>query len=322
MRHFRSRALLDGDMLAIRNRKIESRNRRGDIKRHFVFFGQHSYLIRADFVRGIPIGRNAIRAGHDRTDLARLQKVANHVVRNQRQRNAALVQFPSREPCALKIRARFRYKNVQFAALFERYANHPEGRAYPACGQRARVALRHHLPFARHELRAKLPNRLVRRAFFLVNLLCFFHHALLDFRELRGFCGKFSEALLHALDRPKQVHRGGSRFSKRVANFLELRPKRVDGFRGRMQDTERRTHRRRHSNRRRSTDHHFVNRLRHLAVVRIGVSNLLGGKPPLVEHNHAALRPLDGLRYIHSLLCPRWQHPCPGIPSARHLLMA
>src|SRR5439155_16475409 len=108
-----------------------------------------------------------------------------------------------------------------------------------------------------------------------------FHHALLDFRELRGFCGKFSEALLHALDRPKQVHRGGSRFSKRVANFLELRPKRVDGFRGRMQDTERRTHRRRHSNRRRSTDHHCVNRLRHLAVVRIGVSNLLGGKPPL-----------------------------------------
>src|SRR2546430_12363328 len=38
--------------------------------------------------------------------------------------------------------------------------------------------------------------------------------------------------------------------------------------------------------------------------------SLLGGKPPLVEHNHAALRPLDGLRYIHSLLCPRWQHPC------------
>src|SRR5437773_11653003 len=110
----------------------------------------------------------------------------------------------------MKIRARFRYKNVKFAALFERYGNRPEGRAYPACGHRARVALRHHLPFARHELRAKLPNPLVGRPSFLVNLLCSFHPALLALRELPSTCGTFSDALLLALDRPKQVDPGGS----------------------------------------------------------------------------------------------------------------
>ncbi len=49
-----------------------------------------------------------------------------------------------------------------------------------------------------------------------------------------------------------------------------------------------------------AADDHFAYGLGDLAVVGVGVGDFLARKPALVEHDHAAFGPFDGLRYVHS----------------------
>jgi len=81
MRHFGRGALFDRNVLAIRNGKIESRNRCGNVKRHVIFFREDGDLVRADFVGRVAVGGDAVRAGNDGPHLPRFQKMARHVVR-------------------------------------------------------------------------------------------------------------------------------------------------------------------------------------------------------------------------------------------------
>src|SRR5258708_27395621 len=47
--------LLDGDVLAVGDGKIESGNRRGDVERDVVLLGEDGNLVGADFVSGIAV---------------------------------------------------------------------------------------------------------------------------------------------------------------------------------------------------------------------------------------------------------------------------
>ena len=95
-------------------------NRRGDVERHVVFFREHSDLIGADLVGGVAVGGDAVRAGDDRADFSGLQEVAHHVVGDERERDAAFVEFPGGEARALKIGTRFGNEDVKFLSLLER----------------------------------------------------------------------------------------------------------------------------------------------------------------------------------------------------------
>jgi len=49
----------------------------------------------------------------------------------------------------------------------------------------------------------------------------------------------------------------------------------------------------------RAANDHFANGFGNFAVIGVGVANFFGGEETLVEHDHAAIGPLDGLRYVH-----------------------
>ena len=49
-------------------REIESRNRRGHVKRNLILARQHGDSVRADFVGGVAIARDAVGAHHDGAD--------------------------------------------------------------------------------------------------------------------------------------------------------------------------------------------------------------------------------------------------------------
>ena len=68
-----------------------------------------------------------------------------------------------------------------------------------------------------------------------------------------------------------------------------------------MQHAKRNSHGRGHPNSRSPANDHLANGFGHFAVVLVGVKNLFRGQAPLVQHDHAAVGPFDGLRYVHSL---------------------
>ncbi len=221
--HFVGRSFFDGNVAAIGNRQVESRNRRGDVKRHVVFFREHRDLIRADFVRGVAVRSDAVGAGDDRSDGARLQKVADHVVGDERERDAAFVEFPRGEARALKIRARFGNEDVKLFALLDRNAKDAERRADACRRERARVALRHHAAFAGHEFGAETAHRFVGRFLLKMDLLRLRNHCGANFIEIGSLRCDCGELRLHAIDRPEKIDRRRARLRENRANLVELR---------------------------------------------------------------------------------------------------
>src|SRR6266481_5510919 len=67
-----------------------------------------------------------------------------------------------------------------------------------------------------------------------------------------------------------------------------------------MQDPESRAHRGGYADRRSAANHHFANGLGDFAIIGVGVKDFLGGKAPLVQQDHTALRPFDRLGYVHA----------------------
>src|SRR2546427_7559294 len=118
MGDFGGGALFDGNVVAVGDGEIEGGNRRGDVKGDVVLLGENGHLVGADFVGGVAVGGDAVGAGDDGPNFSRFQKVADHVVGDERERDAAFVEFPGGEAGALEIGARFRHKNVGFFALF------------------------------------------------------------------------------------------------------------------------------------------------------------------------------------------------------------
>src|SRR5438445_692885 len=84
---------------------------------------------------------------------------------------------------------------------------------------------------------------------------------------------------------------------ERYANHSE---RRADA--GSRQSAESRTHGRRHTNGRSAANDHFANGFGDLTVIRIREADFFGGKPALVQHDHAAFGPFDRLGYIHSVV--------------------
>src|SRR6266581_4813142 len=301
MGDFGGGALFDGDVLAVWDGKIEGGDGRGDIEGNVVFLGEDSDLVGAYLVGGVAVGRDAVGAGDDGSDLSGLEEVTDHVVGDERKRNAALLELPGGEARALKIWARFRNKDVQLSALLEGDADNAERRADAARGERAGVALGHDLAFTRHEFRAEAADGFVGGALFEMDLLRFFDHALLDFREVGSLRDEFGEAALHALDGPEEIDGGGAGFCERGADFSKFGFESADGFHRGMQNAERGAHGGGDADGGSAADNHFADGFGDVAVVGVGVGDFLGGKAALVQYDDAAVGPFDRLGYVHVL---------------------
>src|SRR5262249_10925193 len=248
---------------------------------------------------------DAVGTGHDRSNLPGFEEVADHVVGDEREGNAAFVELPSGEARALQVRARFGHEHVEVAALLDGDADDPESGADATGGEGARVALGHDLAVPRHEFGAEAADGLVGGLLFQMDLLGFGDERFADLREVGGLRGELGEARLHAFERPKQVDGGGTRFGKNVADFGELRAQFGDRVGGGVLHAERDTHGGGDTYGRRAPNHHLADGFGDVAVVRVGVMNFCGRQKALVEHDHAAVGPFDGSCYVHWVLRPR-----------------
>ncbi len=160
------------------------------------------------------------------------------------------------------------------------------------------------MPFLGHELRAETPDGFVGGLFFEVHFPGFGNEGAAYFGESGGGGQQFREARFHALQGPKKIYGRGARFRKLSRDLRKFRFQFIHGSGARVEHTEGHAHRRRDTDGRRAANHHVANGFGDLAVVRVGVIDLLGGKAALVQHDYAAFGPLDGLGYVHSSVLP------------------
>ena len=208
--------------------KIERRNRRGHVKRDFIFFREHGDAVRSDFVRGVAIARDAVGADDDGCHAAGFQEVADHVVRDEGEGNVVLMQLPGSEPRALQIRPRFGNQHFDSITALDSHSNHAERCADSTGGESAGVTLRHHAAGLGHELGAEAANSLVGFTAFLVEDSGLFNESRSESSEsfwvvACGTGGEFIEAALESLDGPEQIDSGGTGARNRVANRGEFR---------------------------------------------------------------------------------------------------
>ena len=124
MRHFALRTLFDWDLVACLQREVNRRDWRGHVEWHVVFLRQHRHPVGADLVRGVAVSGDAVGAHHYRPHLAGAQKMSDHVICDQRKRNAVLVQLPRGEARALQEWSCFGHEHFDFVACLDGHANY------------------------------------------------------------------------------------------------------------------------------------------------------------------------------------------------------
>src|SRR5436305_531646 len=94
-------ALFDGNGGAVRRGGIYRRARRRDVERNTLCPRGQRERIRADLVRHIAVGGNAISPNEHRPDIAPAKPSGHHAVGHHRYRNSGPVELPSSEPTSL-----------------------------------------------------------------------------------------------------------------------------------------------------------------------------------------------------------------------------
>src|ERR1700675_3140874 len=80
VRAFSGIDMLDGNFARIGRGEIDGRNRRSDVERDAVLFGEDSHGVGADFIGHVSVRGNAIRAYYDGPDFSLLHHDSGHVV--------------------------------------------------------------------------------------------------------------------------------------------------------------------------------------------------------------------------------------------------
>ncbi len=204
--------------------------------------------------------------------------------------DAVFHQLPRCQPRPLQKRASLIGIHVNLFPLLDRRANHPERRSISRRGQRPRVAVREHSARTRHQRRAMASHGLVRRDVFRVHALRFFNQ--LPFNLRNGPDADPLVLLLHAANRPEQVHRSRPRFADEVADLVEVALQVARRLRLGIVHAQRDTHARGHTDRRRPAHHHVADHMRHLFVSLTGHINFFGRQLRLINEAHTLFSPL------------------------------
>ena len=152
-------ALLDRNVIAVRRRQIDGRERRRDVERHLVLVREHGHGIGADLVGGIAVGGDAVGADDDDVDVAGAHQRSGHALGDDRGVDALAHQLPRGQARALQERTRLVGDDRDPLALLDGRADHAERRAVAGRGQRAGVAVREHAGAVGHHRRAVPAHR-------------------------------------------------------------------------------------------------------------------------------------------------------------------
>src|SRR5439155_3188748 len=90
VRHLARIALLDGNGVAVGNAEIERARRGGNVERNVVGIGKDGDAVRADLVRGVAIGGNAVGPDDDGLHLSLFHDLGGHAVTDERGVDAVL----------------------------------------------------------------------------------------------------------------------------------------------------------------------------------------------------------------------------------------
>ena len=205
----------------------------------------------------------------------------------------SLHQLPRRQPGALQERPRLVGEHRDLLALLRGGANHAERRAVTGGRQRAGVAVREDPRGLRHQRRAVRAHRPAALHVLVVDRLRLDFEAPLDLVDRVAALRGGGERLLHALDRPEQIHRGRPRRGHQVADLLELGGELLGAGRRAAAHAERDAHRGRHANRRRAANHHRLDRLRDVFRRLAGDVDLGCRQLPLVDHHDRVVFPFN-----------------------------
>ena len=222
--------------------------------------------------------------------------MSGHVVRNQRGRNAILLQLPDGQPRALQKGTRLIGENIDALAGFHGRADHSQRGAVAGRGQCAGVAMREDRPAVRHQRRAVAADRPADRDILLAHDPGLFGQPPAN--GVHRLAAQPGVQPLHAVDRPEQVDRGRAGCGQGVANGFELA---VEVRRVGLLDPQRHPHRRRHADGRRAPDHHLPDRLRDLAIIPAGDVFFFERQARLVDHDDAFVRPQNGFHHEKGL---------------------
>ena len=180
VRNFDRWPLLDGNVFAGHRGQVDGGPRRGHVERNAVLTRQDRHTVGADFVGGVAIGCNAVRAHDHSLNTPRLHQAGGHVVADYRGGNLVGHQLPRRQPRALQKRPRLIGINVNVFALLDRRADDAQRGSVTASRQSAGVAVGQHAAFFRQKRRAKFAHGLARGNVFLVHRVRFGQQFLLD----------------------------------------------------------------------------------------------------------------------------------------------
>src|SRR5271156_4215816 len=168
-RYFFFGALFDGNLIAGREGVVDGGKGRGYVKRHAIFTRDYRDSVGADFVRGIAVTRNSVSADYYGSDAAGLQEMADHVIGDQGERDAVLVELPGGEARPLQIRPGFRNDHFDSVPAFDGHADDSQGGADAGGSKRAGVALGHNAAALGQEFGAEASDALVAFATLFVN---------------------------------------------------------------------------------------------------------------------------------------------------------
>src|SRR5579859_836951 len=294
-------ALLDGNLAAIGTSQVHGRNGRGYVERDAVLFGENRDRVSADLVGDVAVGRDAVGADYDGSDLPFAHHRARHVVGDDGGGDAVFHQFPRGQARALQKGPRLVGVNVNLLALLDGRADHSERCAVSRGSERSGVAVGEHSAAARHERRAVASHGLIRGNVFGVHTLRFFNERLLDLRDRAD--ANALELFLHAADGPEQIHRSGARLSDEVADLIEIAFQVAVRFGFGIVYAERNAHGSRDADRRRPAHHHVADDVGYLLVCLAGDVGFFGRQLRLVDEAYAAVGPFKSLNHRKIVRC-------------------
>ena len=294
---FAGAALLDRNLVAVGGCQVDGRKRSRHVERNGMFMGQHGNRIGSDFIGHIPVPGNAVGTHHDGSDFALLHDRARHIVGDDGGRNAIFHQLPRRQARALQEGTSLIGIDVDFLSLLDGGADHAEGGAISASGERAGIAVGQYSATGGHEPRTVAAYGLVSSDVFGMHAPGFFDERLLDLghrADPQGF-----EAVAHAGDRPEQIHRGRAGLAEDIRNLFELGLQLTHRRGLGIFHAERDTHRGCDPNRGGAANHHVADHVRHLLMRLTEDVGFFRRQLRLVDEAYAGIGPLESLD--HSL---------------------
>src|SRR5882724_11245629 len=294
VRDFFVRPRLDRNLVAGVQREVNRRERRRNIEGYVVLVRRNRNHIGSDLIGDVSICGDAIRPNDHAIDFARLQEVPGHAIGDQRNRNVLLRKLPGRQPRALKERPGLIGVDSYLFAGFDRRVNNSKRRSKPCSSKGAGVAMSQNSRVVGNELGAEASHSVVALDILAMNIERLADELLSYLVDRSSLTTAVLESPSHPFDRPEQIHRRRPGYQQPLANAMKVSVEFVQRRGIRVLHSKGNAHRGGHTDGGRASDDHVFDCPCYFVVSLEDRIQLVGWKPPLINHYDAFVGPLDG----------------------------